>query len=468
MALFTKLGVALSLSLAAAAHGGFGECCQPWDNGRYDGRNAQVSQTGYGEDWREYGRVTADDFWLCEGSVYKINTIRGVLITDSAVPKADIIILADCDGLPGERVAHAYSVAPDLTAPDAEHPCTVGQVSITETGQTTPDGHRLIEVTATFDGLWLKGGAYWVSIVGFSGTADPDDEFFWGTSGGQVVKGRPGHFYDSTLGEPEWVPIDEVCCGCTDFNFCIIGDECKILLDNGGPDLTRAAASINNNNSLAQDARAADDIVVGPCVDREVCFFEGYLFTNCDPPRARLDVYDNDCKLPATFSPPISFEPSCIFWTGQTVTIGGRELRVYKVQFWDFRVAPGFNLTLQQNKNYWFSLYALGTGAQSQRGYFAGTYRCDLLCDGRTGHFNQAAVSGRGVGLPSAIWKPVDEIYSVPFDLAFLVAVRPEVRAVPGDDGPPVATCAPDINRDGVVTMQDLFDYLGAFFAGCP
>ena len=38
-------------------------------------------------------------------------------------------------------------------------------------------------------------------------------------------------------------------------------------------------------------------------------------------------------------------------------------------------------------------------------------------------------------------------------------------------DPPPevfVPTCAPDINGDGLVTLQDLFDYLNAFFAGCP
>jgi len=444
------------------------ECCEPWDNGRFDERNAQTSQNGFGEDYRRFGRITADDFWLCEGNIYYIRTIRGTMLTNSVVPKADVVILSDCDGHPSNEdpLAYAYSVPP---TPMGVAPCTDGVVTISETGRTTVDGLRVIEVEATFTGLWLRGGAYWVSFIGFSGTGDADEEFFWGTSGNQVVKGRPGQFFDTNENEPQWVSIDEICCGCTDFNFCIEGDDCKILVDNigaGGAYSTSNYGSSINNNNIAQDTRSADDIVVKDCADQRLCYFEGYLFSNCNPPRARLDVYDNACKLPATFSRPTTFEPTCIEDTGETITIDGRRLHIYLVRFWDLRAIDGSPFILQRNKNYWFSIYGLGTGAQNQRAYFAGSDRCDFQCSYR---FNQGAISGRGVGLTAALWKPIDDIAGRSFDFAFMVATEPVAEdgdLPPAGTGP--AACASDINHDGYVTLQDLFDYLQHFFTGCP
>src|SRR5437868_1231456 len=65
-------------------------CCDPWDNGVYDGTGAQTSQRGFGPDWRELARVSFDDFWLCEGQVYRTHTVRGTICTDSVVPKVTV------------------------------------------------------------------------------------------------------------------------------------------------------------------------------------------------------------------------------------------------------------------------------------------------------------------------------------------------------------------------------------------
>ncbi len=444
-------------------------CCQPWDNGSYDGRGAQTSQIGYDEHWQRYERFTFDDFWLCEGSIYKINTIRGTICTDGVVPKGRVIIVKDCNGKPdtsrGGLLAIADSVPIDDPSAPVGYDCRYGTVELFETGQVNADGFRIVNVEASFPKLWLRGGAYWVSFIGYSGTANQFEQYFWAYSGAREngpIKGRPGVFYDSTDGST--TDVDELCCGCNDFAFCILGDECKILLDNGGPDLERAAPSLANPGSTFRDARAADDIVIPNCADRRVCYVEGYIFTNCDPPRARLDIYDNACKLPATFSPPIRFDPKCIEDTGQTVQYDGRTLKVYRVAFWDLRDTVGDPFTLQQNKNYWFSIYAIGSGSQNQRGYFAGALRCDNACKGRTGLFNQAAVSGRGVGLTDSRWIPVSQFLGEPIDLALFVALDNTVERTPAV----VVPCPADFDRNGSVGLQDLFDFLAAFFSGCP
>lgn len=467
----TSLAVAAALlSCSASLAGEQGpppaRCCQPWDNGPYDNRGAQTSQSGFDDAWHEFTRATFDDFWLCEGSIYRIHTLRGTICTDALLPKARIVVLRDCDGRPDISddgiVAIADSVPISTDGLPLGTDCKIGTLSITETGQVNADGFRILEVQADFSKLWLRGGSYWVTIIGYSGNANLLDQFFWAYAGNGVIKGRPGVFYDSVQGV--FTDVDSLCCGCTDFAFCVSGEDCKIVLDSGGPDLEHIAPSLANPGSTFRESRAADDLVVPKCEDRRICYVEGYLLTNCNPPRARLDVYDNACRLPATFSPPISFLPKCIEDTGVNVTVDGVDLDVYRVAFWDLQATDGGPFVLQENKNYWFSIYAVGSGAQNQRGYFAGADRCDLKCNGKTRHFNQAAVSGRGVGRLDSSWITVEQYTGSAFDLSLFVAIDDNRTRLPTASAP----CPGDIDRNGEVTVQDLFDFLGSWFAGCP
>ncbi|MCC6320727.1 MAG: hypothetical protein IT438_04740 [Phycisphaerales bacterium] len=442
------------------------DCCQPWDNGDFDRRNAQTSQIGYGQDWREFGRLTADDFWLCEGNIYHINTIRGKLCTDSVVPKAQVLVFEDCDGTPGRLIAEADSVQSPTTQDSIlGWECRIGSVTITETGGVTDNGFRIIEVTANFDRLWLKGGQYWVVILGYSGTADPDEQFFWGTSNNQVVRGRPGKFYDSD--ERTWTDIDEICCGCTDFNFCVLGEQCKILLDNGSLDtvfgsrsgpptsmlplpLAASSPSLQNGGRTADKVRTADNFVVPPCESARLCYIEAWVLTNCD--RVRLDLYRGDCHLPQDQEPILSAESQCLTSYGQ-FPLDGRLLTLYKAEFYNWHeidLEPG---------NYWLSAYALGDGRQNARGYFVSSHYCDRSCEI---NFDPGAI--RGAPYDTLPWRAV----SPARDFSFVVAIEPEAEFE--DPGIPATgtTCAADLNRDGVVTLQDMFDYLNAFFAGCP
>ncbi|MCC6321786.1 MAG: hypothetical protein IT438_10180 [Phycisphaerales bacterium] len=449
-----------------------GECCQPWDNGRFDRRNAQTSQIGFGEDWRLVGRVTADDFWLCEGNIYRINSISGQLTTDSVVPKADVIILEDCDGLPGEVVAAAFSVTPTEIPESAE--CLLGEVTINETGQTTDDGFRIIDVRANWDRLFLKGGAYWVIIYGYSGTADPDEQFFWGTSGNQRVKGRPGQFseFEVESGTLHWTSIDEICCGCTDFNFCVQGEQCKILLDNGLPRVeTRggglaeyaiAGPSFSSQGNIATKVRTADQFVVPPCSDAYLCYIEAWVWTNCDT--IRLELYSGDCHLPGESEPIATFTAECIFDTEIVRNLGGQDVTLRKAVF--FGQGPGTMLggnggrgyRLEGGQNYWLSAYADGTGRQNGRGFFAFNSYCDREC-----WINFDPSATKGPPYATSLWRANSD------DNAFLVAIHQVAEPIVG---PPAGgsdpVCPGDFNRDGNATVQDLFDFLAAYFAGCP
>ncbi|MFN7020980.1 MAG: hypothetical protein ACK4WH_06590 [Phycisphaerales bacterium] len=454
----TNSGGSITLNIGCPAEQ---VCCRPWDNGRFDRRNAQTSQIGFGEDWRLVGRVTADDFWLCEGNIYRIRGVSGQLTTDSIVPKADVIILEDCDGLPGEVVAAAYSV-PRTDLPN-EAECLIGEVTISETGETTDDGFRVIDVRANWDRLFLKGGAYWVIIYGYSGTADPDEQFFWGTSGNQIVKGKPGQFaeFNDEMGGIEWTSIDEICCGCTDFNFCVEGEACKILLDNGLPTLATAGdiagPSFSSQGNTATKVRTADQFVVPPCSDALLCYVEAWVWTNCDT--IRFELYADDCHLPADAPPLATFTAYCTFDTGNSRVLGGQTVTLRKAVFFDGAMSVnGSGYLLQAGRNYWLSAFADGTGRQNGRGFFAFNSYCDRSC---WVNFDPSAT--KGPPFATTPWR------ANALDNAFLVAVRPERRVSdPGDDNASGARCAADFNRDGNATVQDLFDFLAAYFNGCP
>ena len=65
---------------------------------------------------------------------------------------------------------------------------------------------------------------------------------------------------------------------------------------------------------------------------------------------------------------------------------------------------------------------------------------------------------GFGAGFPEIGW-------SFPTNTSTLTGdARINVRTNVGV----AAGCAVDFNRDGTLHVQDLFDYLNAWFAGCP
>lgn len=448
------------------------DCCKPWDNGRYDGRNGQTSQIGVDQDWMGFARVSFDDFWLCEGQLHRIGAVRGTMSTNSAAPKFIVAILPDCDGRPDitRPLAVAGLAGTRFDVDQADVPFVLGSITIENVGPPDAQGFSLYDVRADFPRpkrVNLRGGAYWVTIFGVSGNLNPLDEFFWGSSGLGVVKGRPGVFYDGQ----EFFDSDQLCCGCTDYNFCVEGQSCKILLDNGppvtqfGPPHFPAVASLQNGQRTSDKSRAADKVVFPPCSHAQVCYIEGWVWTNCE--RVSLEVYLDACHCPDDDLPPeATRQADCVWPTGITATDPtGQVVELKRAEFsFDqpmiMRAAPG---TDNSGGNFWLSLVGQGDNRQNARAWFAFGVRCDNPCT------NFGPGCFRPAPFDITTWRPNGLAgTSVPGnDHALLVAVTEPDRTAPP---PPVTepACAADVNRSGDLTVQDLFDFLAAYFAGCP
>jgi hypothetical protein len=447
-------------------------CCHPWDNGRFDGRGGQTSQIGVDQDWRGFGRVSFDDFWLCEGQINIIEHVSGTMSTNAVVPKFLVVILPDCDGFPvlSEPLAVAGLAGTRFDVDQEDVPFVLGTISWTDNNAPDADGFRNIDVRASFNlkKLALKGGAYWVSIIGVSGNLNPLDEFFWGTAGNNVIKGKPGQFFN----DGEWFDSSELCCGCTDYNFCVEGETCKILIDNGGPILASGGpllfpgvASLQNGSRTSDKSRAADKVVLPPCTLFLPCYLEGWVWTNCD--RVALQLFIDDCHCPDDRYPGTELRlADCVMATGITLPDPtGRPVELKRVQFFFDTPSVLTNLLggtgrVPSGINLWVSLVGLGDNSQNARSYFAFGTRCDHPCTNfgpgcfRPAPFDQTTWRSNGIANTSFPG----------FDHAFLLAVREARLAAP----PVVDPCPADVNHSGDVTVQDIFDFLAAFFTGCP
>lgn len=435
-----------------------------WNNGEYNGNGAQTSVLGFNDRWDEVGLITFDDFYLCEGRVHRVQTIRGIMCTDAVIPKASMLVVRDCDGLPGRSEEDVLAYATQVAGVAADlsdiSECLEGEIEIRETGRVNADGFRIIEVIARFDRVWLEGGNYWVTFFGTSGTANPLEQFFFAYAGqNDVVKGKPGVFYDADA--DTFTDVDALCCGCTDFAFTVEGDYCKILLDNADPFIAQdgnaavgfpGTPSLQNGSRTADKSRSADDVVFPPCDFNQICYVRAYIWTNCD--RVFLESYANSCKKPGE-GPGFTIEASCVTDTGLRTWEPGSniELKLLKAEFYDnwpkSRGLSGVNL--------WLSVFAQGDGRQNARAYLAYGGRCDRRCEV---NFNPGCF--RGPAFATSPWRSTEA-----FDYALLVATA-ENRRRPLPVVTPPTVCAADTNRDGQATVQDMFDFLAAWFAGCP
>jgi len=446
-------------------------CCRPWDNGYADGRGGQLSQIGATDDWRPLVGVSFDDFWLCEGQVHCIDRASGVVASNSITPKFIVVILPDCDGLPD--ITRPLAVAGlDGTRFDVDQddvPFILGRIEQDVHRGPDAEGYSLINVTAVFDDkkLVLKGGAYWISIFGVSATVNPLDEFFWQTSGNLVVKGRPGVFFDGDT----FRTSDELCCGCTDYNFCVEGESCKILLDNGPPVAIfgtvhpTAIPSLQNGTNTATRSRAADKVVFPPCGDFDICYIEGWMWTNCD--RISLQFFRNDCKCPDDDdSGSVFIDADCVMSSAITAQDNsGVTLTLKKAQFFfqQSRVPTILGGGPLRGRNLWVSLVGQGDNRQNARAYFAFGNRCDRECDDGFGCFRAApfaTTSWRSNDFPGTSVRGDDH--------ALLVAVREADVPLAIGTQPPPPICPADFDRSGQLGSQDLFDFLAAWFTGCP
>lgn len=432
-----------------------------WDNGEFDGIDGQVSRT----DSYAGAPMTADDFYLEPDSVFRIDTITASLSTNSILPKARLSLYDDCDGSPGTLLASYESLRLD------------------DTGARSGD-LRVYRAEFPLGGVFVATGrtgrTFWISVQGV-GLGLPEEEWYWATAGQRVVRGSSGRFRSSALGYPQWTPVDDFGCGCSDFAFAVIGERCKTLHDGGSLDLTAdPAGSLSQYAGVADSARSADDFVTPPRVPVEeiiavretICYLRAFIYSNCTPVRGQFELYENGCKLPVEPASPTS-PPIPIFTAafsrvtdlGYTAVIDGHFVQAYCVE------SVNLDWSLPAGRDYWLAAVGETTFGLNKRSYFAYGRKCDAPV-GLAGQnclvtHNPAAAVGQGLSLDA--WTSLRPNGQAR-DLAFLVATRRPYPAASlgtgGAGGNP--SCPADLDRSGSVTLQDLLEFLSNWFQGCP
>jgi len=443
---------------------GVQEVYSVWHTGEWDGVNGEWSFDRSTTD----GIIvkSADDFYLCPSAMHRITTFTGKMLVKQANPAlalhAKLRIFTDCNGRPAELVKEF----------DSECAAFI---------QAGPDGFGLYQFQFFLDCFWLKGGTYWASLVAIAPTQDNSFEAFW------VSTGLPGNPPRPTLlglrpiymegASGPWQDFDPCCHPCADLQFCLIGESCPIIWDNGKPYLGGADAQPPGNppfiaygtrseksNLTARNSRAADQFVVNTCEPEEVCYIEGYIFTNCISFEAHLEIYTNDCRVPNFLLPNgtpyytrVADRVVDLGYTG--IRVDGTNVKAYKVFFCTWPQA----LTLQPSQNYWLSLSVRDTFSAAERAYFAHVRPpCDPCTTGNIIKIDPGKEHAPGRQIPN--WRSADA------DFAFLVATKKHVDLLPapppGD--PRAGECTVDLNGNHEADVADIFLFLSAWFTGCP
>lgn len=438
------------------------ECQCFWDNGAAAANpslvNGQLSHLGGGAPW---GAMSADDFYLCEEEFHKLNSFSGQMITNSFAPKAKLLIYDDCSGKPGKEIYKGINFI------------------ITDTRPLT-GGYKLVTFRFDFcdEHLWLPGGTYWAALIGLT-DGQGNDFSYWAAVGDDsnpapLLASVPCKNMGVSQGQgwsdyvfSKWEPITECCVGCVNLAFKLTGVSCPIIWDNGGPAL--AGAWIDDSTGLSYNyasgspsgangpfkAITADNFVVKPCEDVEVCYIETYIWTDCQPVTGFLELRDNDCRTPGVLPlPQFRALADEAVDTGYVTYIDGRQHKLYRLIF------DSLTWTLTKGTTYWLASGAQQTGSFTERSFFAYSYDCTRKCD---------VLISPGQFIPftpnPGQWTETDRDYA--FRIAAKVPQR--LRADSNSSsGPIIPACVADIDLDGTVSASDLFLFLDAWFTGCP
>ncbi len=426
------------------------DCQCIWDNGGAIYANVnpdgQLSHLGGGA---PEGGKSADDFYLMDGMVHRLTAFTGQMLTNSwpGLRRARLELYRDCNG-----------------KPEAEPFKTLTDYEIIEE-IPAPNGFTL--VTYRFDlcdeELWLDGGTYWLSLIGITDNVT-NDLSYWAVSGDQQqhhpiagnvpCKARGiagGNWGEFTFGE--WDTISDCCVGCVGFAFKLVGDSCKIIWDNNGPDLTVDGRGGSPSGVYRErTAQSFDNFVIAPCTDDPICFLEGYVWSNCDPLLGFIHIYDNDCRLPN--APIFTATPTKVERLDETWTVGQYTYRLHRIQL------CGIRLELDPGRNYWIQFGARAGGSFTTSAFFAFSNGCDK-CPNPHGN---DAVTRITAPLPDLDWSYPGR------NFAFRVGVRhhiPHGVGLGGNHSTP-DSCPADADQSGDVSVADIFAFLSAWFAGCP
>lgn len=442
---------------------GVQEVYSVWHTGEWDGVNGEWSFDRTTTDGAVIKAI--DDFYLCPSAMHRITTFTGKMLVKQSNPSlelnAKLRFYEDCNGKPGELIEEF----------DSECAAFI---------EAAPEGFNLYQFQFFFDCLWLKGGAYWVSLVAVAPVFDSEFEAFWATAG---VPGDPpqatvlGMRPLTMDGNGPWTEFDPCCHPCSDLQFCLIGESCPIIWDNGKPGLGGAddpqpanppflvsGTRSEKSTLVPRNSRAADQFVIKTCAPEEVCYLEGYIFTNCLSFEAHLEIYENDCREP-DFTLPGGvpyfhrIADQVVDLEYDNLRVGSTAVRAYRVSFCDWPEP----LIFEPGKNYWISISVRDTFSAAERAYFAHVRPpCDPCTSGNVWKIDPGAELAPG--------RQITDWQSAGADFAFLIATKKQAETDPLGTPPGGGTpeCMADANQDGVTDVADIFEFLSVWFAGCP
>lgn len=436
---------------------GIADDCQClWDNGSIAASaaataNGQLSHMG---GLAVMSVQTADDLYLAPNQIHRLFSFQGQMFTNSLIRKARLEFYEDCNGRPSGPPIRTYiNTSVENVAPG-------------------PSGFSLLTYRFDFcnDALYLEGGrVYWVVLYGLpDGTGQ--DLSYWvtttpGSNPGGVMGSAPLKRFGEATGQylqfvyGPWGDAAECCAGCVNLSWRINGESCKILHDNGlpvtGPGATGSPSGADRANPTPP--KTADDFVTPPCNPVEVCYLDAFVWTNCSPSQGYVELYASEpCGHPQT---AVIRTMNVSRWvaTDQQISVDGQTLTGYRIIFHNPR------WLLEPGRNYWLSFGVRSGGSLVGRTLFA---KAANACDD-PGTCNKTSQWRNGRTF---------DAFAVPLEWrdnglehAFRVVVRDAVGAgappaQPGDAPP----CYTDLNDDGATNAQDLFDFLNAWFTGCP
>ena len=431
--------------------------------------NGQLSHIGGGAGAPPLsGQRVADDFYVEPSRIDHVSGFTGWMLTNSfpGLRKARLDFYDDCDGAPALVPFKSYLNSMVVS--------------------TTPGsgGFDLVEYSFSFcdDPLWLDGGrggrSYWVSLVGLTDGQGTDLSYWVAAPGqaqllGSVPVKAVGAYAPPPATMPSWGPWNSIatcCIGCVNMVYALQGESCPIIWDNGAVDLGAGrGGSPSMNIAGAVQSRSADDFLTQTCVDQQICYIDAWIWTNCNPADGFIEIYTNECEPASSVNAPttrpggnlpsntpfLTLTPNRVIPTGETAVINGATMNGYQLQFF-----PPPMVALQQGQTFWLSAGGLNLGNIAGRAYFAYSTDCTLTCPIRL---------NPGVTRLSVTGQEQWQYTAPPRSFAFRVAVKNTTPAVTsGQPGSTTPGCAADTNHDGHLNVQDLFDYLSAWFAGCP
>lgn len=433
------------------------ECECLWCNGEpaedAELAEGQASHLGGGS---PMGNRVVDDIYFPPGCVQRLTAFEGWMLT-SSIPelrRAKLEFYDDCNG-----------------APAAEPFLTVGPER-SEVVSAEPAADGLFLVKYRFDlcdlCLWLDGGrTYWVGLIGLTDSVDMSDISYWVVDQREEARimGRPAFKAEGQTipgwNQPfefgPWEPIEDCCVGCHNMVFCIFGDSCKLIWDNGpaGESQADALASPASGAHRSQESKAADDFVTPTCEPQEVCLIDAWVWTDCEPPHGFVEIYENEpCDGAAPADEPLArFDADKAIETGITATIGGRPYRLVVLRIVD----PGW--IAPAGRTLWLSAGVESTGSFVVGSRFALVNDECVECEHRV-----APAQIRSIRPIETDWTTMQPPGALAFRIATRIATDPIPAASPGG----AEACAADANGDGALAVDDIFTFLSAWFVGCP